>query len=247
MPDNTTIKKCIIEYTGSNKTSITSVIAKTILAAFLACNGLLNDLITSLIPSMIISPLGSLLLDTTIFSISKQTFKNSNMKNSIGTKSIYDMIFLFIFTIFITIAIGVIYGYIYVLKHAKDFPTETMVGAQDKNHIYETIIIVSLCTITLPLAYKRKDVATLISIGIATALLPPLANIGITIGTYMAKPEFYKNYMQKKKIDNPIMESFKYSSIIFGINSIALIIASYLYINFECSIVTHKDLDIFYM
>lgn len=245
MNKNQVIKRCLIKYNNSNQTSITSVIFRTILAAFLSSNGLLNNLLTSIIPAMIISPLGSVLLDTTIYSISKYQYKNMNkITNSINTNSILDMIFLLIICILLTILIGVIYGYIYITYQKKELPTEEMKKAQDNKHIIETIIIVFLCSITLPMAYKRKEISTLISIGIATALLPPIVNFGITIGTYIAKPEYYENYMEKKNIKSIINYSFKYSGIIFLINSISLIVASYLYINYECKNIS-KDIDIF--
>ena len=71
-----------------------------------------------------------------------------------------------------------------------------------------------------------------------------IVNFGITIGTYIAKPEYYENYMEKKNIKSIINYSFKYSGIIFLINSISLIVASYLYINYECKNIS-KDIDIF--
>ena len=93
--------------------------------------------------------------------------------------------------------------------------------------IIPSIIIAVLCAIALPIAYSRKDISTLISIGIATSLLPPIANIGLTIGTYKTQPTAYKK-------DKPISDAVKYGSIIFLINSICIFIGASLYFNKSC-------------
>ena len=68
------IINCLKQYNDINKETLSSILARTVLASLLASNGLLNNNLTSLIPAMIISPIGSLLLDLTINFISLTSF-----------------------------------------------------------------------------------------------------------------------------------------------------------------------------
>ena len=65
--------------------------------------------------------------------------------------------------------------------------------------IFETILIAFACAIAFPSAFQKKDVSTLIAIAISTALAVPISNIGIYIGTYYNKPEYYDKKINIKK------------------------------------------------
>ena len=106
------------------------------------------------------------------------------------------------------------------------------------NGIIPSIIIACVSALALPIAYTKKDVSTLISIGIATSLLPPVANIGLTIGTYHSQPTAY-NIKEK-----PIHNAVKYGAIIFLINSIAIFLGASMYFNKNCNSNYKKKLNI---
>lgn len=221
------ISKCLKEYNKINTTSFTSILTRTLLSSILAANGLINNSLTSLIPSMLISPIGSLLIDLSIFGVSKSLSNSSKILNSIGTTSLIDMILLLLLIIIITILLGALYGYIYTTYYQIQLPTREMENRDSNYKIIESAVIALLCAVAFPIAYRKKDVATLISIGIATSLLPPLTNIGVTIGTFYNKPEYYTE-------PRPVSSTIKNGFLLFSINAFALSLASYLYINNRC-------------
>tara|TARA_B100001057_G_C22599509_1_gene852183 strand:+ start:92 stop:838 length:747 start_codon:yes stop_codon:yes gene_type:complete len=230
------IINCLKQYNDINKETLSSILARTVLASLLASNGLLNNNLTSLIPAMIISPIGSLLLDLTINFISLTSFNlTAKSIKSIGLLNINKQLLSFLLIILLAIIIGVIYGNIYVRYKKVELPTKEMKSRMDKSAIIESIIIAVACSIALPISYIRKDVSTLISIAIATALLPPLVNIGIVLGTYYTHNDYYRD-TELNPINNEgiIKKAIKYGSIIFLINATALILASFAYIKYKC-------------
>lgn len=228
---NTTnnIKSCIKEYNSINTTNFTSILTRTLLCSILASNGLLNNSITSLITAMIISPIGSLIIDLSFFLVSKilVTKKHVKILSSLGSTSLLPMLLLLLLIIIIIILISILYGYFYTEYYKIDLPTKEMKSRGEHYIIFETILIAFACAIAFPSAFQKKDVSTLIAIAISTALAVPISNIGIYIGTYYNKPEYYDKKINIKNIT-------KNNLIIFIINFIALFIASLLYIYNRC-------------
>ena len=129
--------------------------------------------------------------------------------------------------ILFSIGIGYIYGYFYSKYNSKDLPTKEMKSRSESSGLIEGILIVASCAFAFPWASKNADITTLIAIGIATSLLPPLVNIGLVSGSYKAAPENYKetHWLGKSK---------KYGFLIFGINALGLIIGSIIYAITNC-------------
>ena len=215
------VKECMSQFTNLESKSFLHVIAKTILGSILASDGLINDSLTSLIPSMLISPIGSLLIKTAITII--ELFYNPK----IHIKQSFKMIFNFLVIILITIGIGFIYGYLYNKYKPQKLPSKEMKSRSTSKGLIETTILVLECAYAFPWASKNNDITTLISIGIATALLPPLVNIGLVDGSYRSNPSTYEN-------KNILSASKKYGLIIFAINAIGLTFGSIIYFIYYC-------------
>ena len=193
-------------------------ILKTLLASILASNGLINNSITSLIPSMLISPIGTILIELVVYLISTKKYKNQTSK----------MILKFIIIIITTISIGFIYGFIYVKKFKnKKLPSKEMKSRSNKDNLLESILIVLCCSISFSSAYINSDITTIISIGIATALLPPLVNIGLNYGVYKGNPDMYSDIKY-------LIQSKKIGMLLFLINSIGLFSGVYYYMKKQC-------------
>lgn len=97
----------------------------------------------------------------------------------------------------------------------------------NKDSIIESIIIVICCSLAFSNAYINSDITTIISIGIATALLPPLVNIGLNYGVYKGNPKMYidKTYLSKSK---------KIGIQLFLINSVGLFLGVLYYMIKNC-------------
>lgn len=224
------VGECLKQYNQSNTMTVKGLVFRTILATLMASDGLLNNNLASLIPSMLISPIGSLLLDMSMngVSIMNSGFKNM-LTTNIGNFKFYQSILLFILVILITIIGGILFGGIssYYYKNLT-LPSIEMTKRSQKDGIYSSLAIAIFCAMALPIAYSKKDISTLIAIAIGTSLLPPIANIGVTIGTYQVQPEAYSEK------ENPIHNSAKYGTLIFLINAVAITIGASLYFKKQC-------------
>lgn len=229
-----TIINCLKEYNKINNVNLRGTITRTLLASLMASDGLLNNNLPSLIPSMLISPIGSLLLDISMNAVAIKNIGFHHIFSSgFGNFKFYQLLLIFLLVIIITIMTGIIFGAVHA-TYVKDLtlPTVEMKKRSQRDGMYTSAIIASLCAIALPIAYSKKDVATLIAIAIGTSLLPPVANIGLTIGTYHAQPEAYKEY--------PIHKAVKYGLLIFILNAVAISIGASLYFNKHCTSNNYK-------
>lgn len=209
------------------KHPVKSYYIRTFIASILAANGLFNDSLVTLIPSMIISPIGIFIMvlahDLSAFKIKGDDAREAVKKRLRGSPKV------FIGMVIITIFIGFLYGVIFS-KFDKDIklPSKEMKSRSTSKGIFETFLIAIACVIALPWGFKNNDTTLLMAIGIATALLPPLVNIGINYGVH-----FYN----KKRMENSekvIKNSFIYSLLIFLINFITLCAGVYIYLNKDC-------------
>ena len=142
---------------------IADIFNKTLLASVLAADGLANNSIVSLIPAMLISPIGSMI-----------------MKMALGSKR---MFLEYLVILIIMLIIAVICGFFYVKLYMKMFPdkelpSKEMIDRTEPNNIITNVIIAIICALSFNMAMKNNDIPTLIAIGIATSLLPPITNIG---------------------------------------------------------------------
>ena len=145
-----------------------------ILGSILAADGLVNDSITSLIPSMIISPIGSIII---------KLARNFNNK--------FNYLLL---AMTIAIAVGAGYGYTKLYKHlfpTKEFPTKEMYNRTNPSGLVSNVIVAAISALAFNVAVNKTDEPSLIAIGIATSLLPPLVNIGCLLAVNDRDIEHY--------------------------------------------------------
>ena len=213
--------KCLNLFTKMETISNRHVLSKTILGSILASHGLINNSLTSLIPAMLISPIGSLLIK------SATNIIELIINPKIGVINSFPIIVKFVIVLMVTIGIGYAYGFGYNKYNPKDLPSKEMKARAEPSGLIEGTLIVIACAFAFPWASKHGDVTTLIAIGIATALLPPLVNIGLVQGSYDADPNTYKE-------KHWLYDSRRYGAIIFGINAIGLVIGSIIYYLRRC-------------
>ena len=218
------LKMCLNKFVDKETSSISHIISKTILASVLASNGLLYNSMVSLIPSMLISPIGSLLIST-----ATNIVLMIKGRINIRKKTLLNFVIKSILILLLTIFIGFVYGYMHIKWTEKEIilPTTEMKSRSSKQGLFGTGIIAIACAWAFPWAFFNQDIATMISIGIATALLPPLVNIGLTSGTYYSNKSLYEG----KK--HWITDSKLYGTIIFLINASALTLGCILYIMYK--------------
>jgi len=227
------IINCLKDYNKINSITLRGTVTRTLLASLMASDGLLNNNLASLLPSMLISPIGSLLLDISMNAVAINNIGFKHLYSSgFGNFKFYQLILIFLLVILITIMTGIIFGAVHGAYKKLTLPTVEMKKRSQRDGMYTSAIIASICAIALPIAYSKKDVATLIAIAIGTSLLPPVANIGLTIGTYHTQPEAYKEY--------PINKSIKYGLLIFILNAAAISVGASLYFNKHCTSSNYK-------
>jgi hypothetical protein len=142
--------------------SIVGIFNKTLLGSVLAADGLVNNSLTSLIPSMLISPLGSIIIRLATTKV--------NFNRYIG---------ILIAVIIMSILCGYLYTKLFMLMFPdKKIPTKEMLARTEPNSLISNILIASVSTLSFNMATNQNDISTLIAIGIATSLLPPIVNIG---------------------------------------------------------------------
>lgn len=142
--------------------SIAGIFNKTLLGSVLAADGLVNNSLTSLIPSMIISPLGSIIIRLATTKVNFNKY-----------------ITLLIAVVIVSILCGYLYTKLFMLMFPeKEIPTKEMLARTEPNSLISNILVASISTLSFNMATNQNDISTLIAIGIATSLLPPIVNIG---------------------------------------------------------------------
>ena len=154
------------------------------LAAILASIGLATNSQTTILGSMLFSPIGSL--------INKSNISHFFEVHKHPTKKKYShWVLPLMMVIGITIGVSFIFGLVFKQltnpftheKLTKNWPTKEMTDRADPINALYMILIALVCGIALPLAIIFDSNVRIVAIGIATALIPPLANIGIALST----------------------------------------------------------------
>jgi len=175
-----------------------------IISSGLASIGLATNSQTTLLGSMLLSPIGDLISKNIIYTF----LTENNYKLDIKYKKWFLQI---VMVLLITLLISYLFGIILQKINnpfnneslTKDWPTNQMMDrAKPINAIY-MIFIALLCGIALPITLINKSGTKLVAIGIATALIPPIANIGLSLSL---------------KKENDIIKKFKKNSLITGIS-----------------------------
>ena len=153
-----------------------------IISSGLASIGLATNSQTTLLGSMLLSPIGDLISKNIIYTF----LTENNYKLDIKYKKWFLQI---VMVLLITLLISYLFGIILQKINnpfnneslTKDWPTNQMMDrAKPINAIY-MIFIALLCGIALPITLINKSGTKLVAIGIATALIPPIANIGLSL------------------------------------------------------------------
>lgn len=159
-----------------------SPILFSFLSAILASIGLATDSYSTVIGSMLLSPIGNLITVKNVYDILRE--------ENVPLKTKYQN-----WMISVIIVIAIIIGVSYLVGKIfhivinpftnepidKNWPTEEMKSRADPMNVIYLIFIALTCAIALPLSILMNSPVRLVAIGIATALVPPLANIGLSL------------------------------------------------------------------
>lgn len=152
------------------------------IASFLASIGLATNSQTTILGAMLLSPIGSLINKNTVASLLISRGHN------VG-KSYSHWIRPLIVVIAITLLVSYLFGAIFSkfvdpftgVKVSETWPTEEMKSRSNPINAFYMIFIALVCGIALPMAILTNSSVKFVAIGIATALIPPVANIGISL------------------------------------------------------------------
>jgi len=183
------------------------------LSAILASIGLATNSYSTIIGSMLLSPIGNLITVKNVYDILYEA--------NVPLKEKYQNWMISVIIV-VTIIIGVSYliGKIFHIvinpftkePIDKNWPTEEMKSRADPMNVIYLIFIALTCAIALPLSILMNSPVRLVAIGIATALVPPLANIGLSL-SFKSKTKEQKDYDRS---------AIKTGIIIFLVNFIIL-------------------------
>jgi uncharacterized membrane protein len=184
-----------------------------VISSSLASIGLATNSQTTILGSMLLSPIGSLINKSNIYNILKANNVRLEGKFQYWLKPLSVVI---VITLIISYIFGKIFSYMinpftgeYVNK---DWPTEEMKNRADPINAVYMIFIALLCGIALPMSILTNSGVRFVAIGIATALIPPLANIGISLSyTKHNKEKKEKEKEEKERTD------FRKKAIITGL------------------------------
>ena len=176
----------------------------SIISSFLASIGLATNSQTTILGAMLLSPIGSLINKNTVAS----TLRSRGYDIS---KSYSHWIKPLLIVIGITLLMSYIFGTVFSKfvdpfsgkRVADTWPTEEMKSRADPINAFYMIFIALVCGVALPMAILTNSSVKFVAIGIATALIPPLANIGISLSL---KDKEYRS------------QSIKTGALIFVIN-----------------------------
>jgi len=152
-----------------------------IIASTLATIGLATNSSTTLLGAMLLSPIGSLIVKSNIYAVLK--------KNNCHVKEKYQfwglsLILVIIITLLLSFLIGKIFANIQNPftgeKLNEKWPTNEMKDRADPSNGIYMVVIALMCGIALPMSILTNSSTRFVAIGIATALIPPLANIGLS-------------------------------------------------------------------
>lgn len=160
----------------------------------------------------------------------------------------------------IAILVGLICGLVfYHIQQTQDNPSFTIPTAEMESrakmeNAWGMFFIAGVAGFILPWAIRRKNTIRLVGINIATALLPPLVNVGLYLGI-----KIIRNVENNKKIltpeekkkeeeeNNLLDEAWKTGLVIFAINFGLLFLISTISLYFFCegqSVGIFKDFDL---
>ena len=185
-----------------------SPVLMSFVAGGLASIGLATNSATTILGSMLLSPIGSLLNKSNIYWLLKKHRVTLDKKYS---HWIVPLIMVMIITIGVSFILGTIFSNLKNPFNGKplteNWPTQEMKDrAEPINAIY-MIFIALLCGIALPISIIMESGVRFVAIGIATALIPPLANVGLAF-----------SFKEDNMFDNNYKMTYRQKAIIVGIS-----------------------------
>ena len=183
------------------------------LSAILASIGLATDSYSTIIGSMLLSPIGNLITVKNVSDLLREA--------NVPLKSKYqNWMISIVVVVGIIVSVGYVVGKIFqVIRNPftnkridEDWPTNEMKSRADPMNVIYLVFIALTCAIALPLSTLMNSSVRLVAIGIATALVPPLANIGLSLSMR------YKTPKQQEYVNSAV----KTGSLIFLVNFLIL-------------------------
>lgn len=141
-----------------------------LIGSIICSTGFATNSETTVIGSMLISPIGGL-----IMKFGKEGFKRKGRIRSKGQLMEYKLIAMFL----VPIVIGFLFGFL-----AKQVPETDVVEGRGKTLVKNPYLLLASAIIAASagVLFNWGDKITMVGIGIATALLPPLVAIGYSLG-----------------------------------------------------------------
>ena len=141
-----------------------------LIGSIICSTGFTTNSETTVIGSMLISPIGSL-----IMKFGKEGFKRKGRIRSKGQLMEYKLIAMFL----VPIVTGFLFGFL-----AKQVPETDVVEGRGKTLVKNPYLLLASAIIAASagVLFNWGDKITMVGIGIATALLPPLVAIGYSLG-----------------------------------------------------------------
>lgn len=108
-------------------------------------------------------------------------------------------------------------------------PTQEMEDRTQLENAYGMVFIAICSGIIIPEAVKNNNSIKMVGVGIATALLPPLVNIGMYIGLYFMKGD------DNDITDKQVVKAIITGSIVFALNFGVMLLLATIRLYFMCS------------
>ena len=196
-----------------NKSGSLQYYIQLLIGSIICGTGFVTNSETTVIGSMLISPIGGL-----IMKFGKEGFQRKANISYKGQFIEYKLLAMFIIPILIGLGCG------YMFEQVAD---TSVVEGRGRTLMDDPRLFVGsgIIASSAALLFSWGDEITMVGIGIATALLPPLVAIGFSLGKH------YKGNTNKTDLG---LEDSGYSGILFAINFFALYISVIIFNYYKC-------------
>jgi hypothetical protein len=193
-----------------------------LIAGSLATIGLAINSTSTVIASALISPIGTFIIQANLLQFLKKY--NYNFKGLKNSPWYIPLLLVVITTLVVSYSIGkaiIFFDNPFTGEPLnKDWPTREMgLCSNPMNGIY-FVPIALLCGLLLPLLIVNNNISGFVGIGIACSMLPPIANIGLSL-----------NFKYNPLVHPPELKNYKKNAVftgtaIFLINLVLLLLPS---------------------
>lgn len=193
-----------------------------LIAGSLATIGLAINSTSTVVASALISPIGTFIIQANLLQFLKKN--KYNFKGRKTSPWYIPLLLVVITTLVISYLIGkaMIYFNNPFTKEPlnKDWPTHEMILCSDPIYVIYFVPIALLCGLILPLLIVNNNISGFVGIGIACSMIPPIANIGLSL-----------NFKYNPLVHQPYLKNYKKRAVfsgiaIFLINIILLLLPS---------------------